>query len=373
MRKRIRIAHVVYRFDCGGLQNGVVNIINRLPADEFEHTIISLTDSTDFRRRLPDHVALAELRKRPGNSPAYLYRIWKMLKNERFDILHTRNLPCLESQLAGWFAGVGARIHGEHGWDIFDLQGTHRRYRWLRRLFRLIVTRYVVVSRHLQSYLVDGTGVPSARIRRICNGVDTQRFHPAAGGLPREAFVVGSVGRLEVVKDYLTLARAFALICREAQVTPRLVLVGDGSQRESVEQYLHSEGLDAAVEFTGARDDIPEQMRRFSVFVLPSRAEGISNTILEAMACGLPVIATDVGGNSELVVPGTTGFLVPAGDAAAIAGKLAWYREHPVELIRHGQAARTRVLAEFSLDGMVDAYAQLYRESARASAQPVGA
>lgn len=367
-----RIAHLVYRFDCGGLQNGMVNIINRLPAEEFDHTIISLTDSTEFRRRLPDNVPVAELHKRPGNSPAYLYRVWKMLREGRFDILHTRNLPCLEGQLAGVAAGIGVRIHGEHGWDVFDLQGTARRYRLLRKAFRPVVSRYVVVSRHLQTYLTDSIGVAPARISRICNGVDAQKFRPADGGLRSAPFVIGSVGRIEKVKDYLTLAHAFALLAgpgvgpgvgEGTAAQPKLLLVGDGSERAAVAAYLEAQGLMAACELTGARDDVAEQMRRFSVFVLPSRAEGISNTILEAMASGLPVIATDVGGNAELVVDGETGFLVPAGDAKAIAARLKEYRENPQLLIRHGHAARERVLREFSLDVMVESYRRLYRDA----------
>ena len=353
----------MYRFDCGGLQNGMVNIINRLPSAEFEHAVISLTDSTEFRRRLPENVPVTDLHKPPGNSPAYLYRVWKMLKNERFDILHTRNLPCLESQLAGRLAGVPVRIHGEHGWDIFDLRGTRRRYRLLRRAFRPLVSRYVVVSRHLEGYLVDAIGVPPDRIRRICNGVDTGRFHPSSAGLPTATFVVGSVGRMEQVKDYQNLARAFALVAGHAPVATRLVLVGDGSQRPAVAEYLRAKGLEGVATLTGARDDIPELMRGFSVFVLPSRAEGISNTILEAMASGLPVIATDVGGNSELVVDGETGFLVPPGDPGAIASRLAYYRQNGDTLAHHGRAARERVLREFSLEVMVDGYRRLYRES----------
>lgn len=374
MAEKIRIAHVVFRFDCGGLQNGMVNIINRLPPDEFEHTIISLTDSTDFRSRLPHNVALAELNKRPGKNPAYLYRVWKMLRNGRFDILHTRNLPCLETQLAGLLAGIPVRLHGEHGWDVFDLHGSRRGYRLLRKAFRPVVTRYIVVSRHLERYLADGIGVDPRRIVRICNGVDAGKFQPAASGPAAEPFVVGSVGRMEEVKDFMTLAAAFSRLARASTGEPRLVLVGDGSQREAVQRYLDAQDLGRSCELTGARDDVASLMRGFSVFVLPSRAEGISNTILEAMATGLPVIATTVGGNSELVVDGETGFLVPPGDPAAIAERLAFYRDHPDALARHGQAARERVLRGFSLEVMVGRYRDLYRgQAGTAGMQPVSA
>ncbi len=367
-RDRIRIAHVVYRFDCGGLQNGMINIMHGLPADEFEHVIVSLTDSTEFRRRLPDNVPVVELHKRSGNSPAYLYRLWKMLRSGHFDVLHTRNLPCLESQFAGLLARVPAQVHGEHGWDVIDLHGTRRRYRTLRRAFRLLIDRYVVVSRHLGEYLTGTIGVRPERVLHICNGVDAGRFHPAAAGPVADPFVVGSVGRLEAVKDYPTLVRAFGSVAGALGPSARLVLVGDGAERETIAASVAALGSASAVTLTGARDDVPEVMRSFSVFALPSLAEGISNTILEAMACGLPVIATAVGGNAELVVDGVTGFLVPPGDPAALADRIGWYRTHPQALRAHGAAARERVLREFSLEVMVGRYAQLYRQCAGAAA-----
>jgi sugar transferase (PEP-CTERM/EpsH1 system associated) len=361
--RRIRIAHVVFRFDCGGLQNGMVNIMAGLPADEFQHTVVSLTDSTDFRRRLPDNVALAELGKPPGKSPAYLYQVWKMLRSGRFDIVHTRNLPCLESQLAGLVAGVPVRVHGEHGWDVFDLDGSRRGYRWLRRAFSLIVDRYVVVSAELGAFLRDRIGIAGRRIVRICNGVDTEKFRPAEDGLPTRPFVVGSVGRLEAVKDYGSLAAAFAAL--PPGEASRLVIVGDGSERSRLQAWLADRGLAASSSLAGASDDVAALMRGFSVFVLPSLAEGISNTILEAMATGLPVIATRVGGNAELVVDGETGFLVPPRDPSAIAERLAYYRSHPDVLARHGRAARQRALAHFSLEVMVRQYRDFYRDCAR--------
>lgn len=369
MNRKIRIAHVVFRLDYGGLENGLVNIINWLPREEFEHTVISLTGSTEFRRRLSENVRVIALHKQPGNNPAYLYRVWQLLRAGRFDVLHTRNLPCLEAQLAGLVAGVPVRIHGEHGWDVFDLDGTRRGYRWLRRGFRLVVGRYVVLSRHLEQYLTGSIGVDASRVVRICNGVDTQRFRPDAVGLALAPFVVGSVGRIEKVKDYMTLASAFSAFARDAAAPVRLTLVGEGSERPAVVACLQSQGVMPLCDLTGARDDVPDLMRRFSVFVLPSLAEGISNTILEAMASGLPVIATAVGGNDELVVDGETGYLVPPGDPAAIASRLAHYLRHPDVAVRHGRAARERVLREFSLETMVAGYRRLYLESV-AAAEP---
>jgi sugar transferase (PEP-CTERM/EpsH1 system associated) len=358
--QRIRIAHVIFRLDYGGLENGVVNIIRGLPAEEFDHTIISLTDSTDFRRRLPDNVPVYEIHKQPGRNPAYLLRVWQMLRDGRYDVLHTRNLPCLESQAAGWLAGVPLRVHGEHGWDVYDLGGSNRRYRRLRRLFRPLVHHYVALSAELEHYLTAAIGVPATRVTRICNGVDVVRFRPAAEA-PGGPLVIGGVGRLEAVKNFELLARAFAQLARDGDRDSRLVLVGEGSQRRPITAALAAAGLADRATIAGARDDVPEQMRRFGVFVLPSHAEGISNTILEAMASGLPVIATDVGGNRELVADGETGFLVPPGDVAAMADRLVRYRDDQALRSRHARAARARAEARFSIGAMVAQYRQLYR------------
>lgn len=365
MSEAIRIAHLVYRFDCGGLENGIVNIIRNLPSSAFAHTVVSLTDSTEFQQRLPGNVRLVELRKPPGNSLAYLFRLWKILRSGRFDILHTRNLPCLEAQVVGFLARVPVRIHGEHGRDVYDLHGTKRRYRWLRWILQPLIDRFVVLSVQLQRYLVDDVGIHPSKIVRICNGVDTARFRPASDCGPVSTFVVGSVGRMEVVKDYVTLAQAFVLLRREGTAPARLVLVGDGSERSAVAQFLTDSGVIDSCTLTGRRDDIPELMREFSVFVLPSRAEGISNTILEAMATGLPVIATDVGGSAELVIDGVTGFLVPPRDPVAIAACLRRYQENPGLVVRHGQAGRDRVTGQFSLDVMIRSYRELYVDCLR--------
>jgi sugar transferase (PEP-CTERM/EpsH1 system associated) len=236
------------------------------------------------------------------------------------------------------------------------------------------VHRYVALSRHLEQYLTGSVGVPAARVSRICNGVDTERFRPAPVRAAGTELVVGSVGRLEPVKDFMNLARAFVLAAGQGGEGLRLRLVGDGSERARIAEFLAASGVAGRCELAGARDDVPEQMRGFALFVLPSRAEGISNTILEAMASGLPVIATDVGGNAELVAHGETGFLVPAGDPAAIAGRIGWYRAHPAELARHGQAARARAEAGFSIDAMVARYRALYRDGLAAAGRlPAGA
>ena len=178
---RIRIAHIIYRLDYGGLENILTILINRLPADRFRHDIICLTDATDFGTRITaPEVGIHTLNKPPGKAIGLYRRIWRLLRDIRPDIVHTRNLPALDMVFVAWLAGVGAIVHGEHGRDMSELSGGNRKYNLLRRATRLVTDRYVTVSAELANWLRTDIGIPPGRITHICNGVDTDRFSPAA-------------------------------------------------------------------------------------------------------------------------------------------------------------------------------------------------
>ena len=302
--------------------------------------------------------------------------MWRLLRRLRPDIVHTRNLATLEVQLPAWLAGVPVRIHGEHGHDVNDVDNGRQRYRVLRRLFAPLVTHWVTVSALLQDYLTTQVGIAPARVRRLCNGVDTRRFTPVrdrqravlAGApfAPNGRFIIGTIGRMQAVKDQLTLAHAFIEVLRlrpDWRARVALVMVGDGPLREHAQRLLAEADLADIVWLPGTRSDTPALLNALDLFVLPSLAEGISNTILEAMACAVPVLATRVGGNPELVVEGVTGQLVARADPAALAHLLVSYVEDPARAVAQGVAARARIESDFSLAGMIERYAQLYRES----------
>lgn len=368
------VVHVVYRFDTGGLENGVVNLINHLPERSFRHAIVALTEvvpSFASRIRRQD-VSFVSLHKPPGHGVKLYPRLAALFRQLAPAIVHTRNLAALECQVPAWWAGVAARVHGEHGRDIDDPEGTVRRYQWMRRAYRPFVQRYVALSGDLAAYLRDRVGVPAGRITQIINGVDIERFHPAPSGrLPApgcpfgdsDLFVVGTVGRMMTVKAQPLLARAFV---RALALAPalrprlRLALVGDGPLRAEAEAVLAEGGVRDLAWLPGERSDVPDVMRGLDAFALPSLAEGISNTILEAMASGLPVLATRVGGNHELVADGSTGRLVPAGDVEALAQGLVALASDPAAAAAQGRAGRRRVEERFSLPAMVAAYATLY-------------
>ena len=242
----------------------------------------------------------------------------------------------------------------------------------MRRLYRPFVTRYVALSRDLEAYLVRQVGIPRERLAQLYNGVDTVRFparseaRPPIPGCPftaPEHWLIGTVGRMAAVKDQPNLARAFVNALATAPqmwAKLRLVMVGDGPLREVALRILRDAGVADLAWLPGERIDIPDILRGLDCFVLPSLAEGISNTILEAMACALPVIATDVGGNGELVEAGVTGALVPAADPAALAQALLEYAGAPERARAHGRAGRARVERRFSLQAMILGYQGIY-------------
>jgi sugar transferase (PEP-CTERM/EpsH1 system associated) len=368
----VLVAHVVYHFGTGGMENGMVNLINRMPADRFRHVVISLTDHTGFRRRIDrGDVGFHDLDKRPGHDLSWMRRLYGLLRELRPAIVHTRNLNALEAQFVAAAARVPARVHGEHGRDVFDLEGKNWKYNLLRRAARPLVRRYITVSRDLETWLRETVGVSPARIAQIYNGVDSDKFHPRAGPRPQvgpagfldgAGCVIGSVGRMAAVKDYPTLVRAFIQACRQGADAAglRLILVGDGPKRGECQALLDQAGLASRAWLAGNRDDGAELMRAMDVFVLSSLGEGISNTILEAMSTGLPVLATAVGGNPELVDAGRTGVLFEPGDQATLAGTLLDYAADPQRRAWEGAAARARIERDFSLARMAAAYQAVY-------------
>lgn len=365
------VLHIVYRFDVGGLENGVVNLIDHMPG--WRHAVLALTEVTSFAHRVQRRdIEFIALGKQPGHAVALYPAIWRTIRRLKPAVVHSRNLAALEAQLPAWAARVPLRVHGEHGRDVGDLDGRSTKYRWLRRLYRPFVHRYVALSRDLADYLVARVGIPAGRVAQIVNGVDSDRFRPAFGGrrpiagcpfVGDELWLVGTVGRMQAVKDQTMLTRAFI---RLLQLDPalrsraRLLLVGDGPLRDDCLALLRDAGADHLAWVPGAREDVADVMRGLDCFALPSLAEGVSNTILEAMATGLPVVATAVGGNPELVEAGRSGELVPAADADAMAQALLKLARDPALAAAYGRAGREAVERRFSLQAMVAAYQGVY-------------
>ncbi len=368
------VAHVIHSLGAGGLENGLVNLINRTPPDRYRHAIVCLTESGSFQQRLEDPtVPVISLHQKPGHRFGDYLDVWRVLSRLRPDIVHTRNLSALEVQVPAFFLPGVKRVHGEHGRDVFDLEGKNWKYNLLRKAVRPLVGKYITVSQDLRRWLIEVVKVPPQRVVQIYNGVDQTRFQPVdrrpavsapEGFLSADSLVVGTVGRLAAVKDQATLLRAFARLQETDGLGARLrlLLVGDGPERARLETLADALEIGNRLWITGERNDVPRMLQLMDLFVLPSLGEGISNTILEAMATGLPVVATKVGGNPELVEPGVTGQLVPPGDPEALADAMAGILSRPETAREMGRAALSRVRADFHWERTVARYLAVYDE-----------
>jgi len=367
------VLHVIHHLVVGGMENGLVNLINNMPASRYRHGIACIEDYSAFRYRIarPDVEVMALQRSRIGNWHLR-QELFRLCRKLRPTIVHSRNLSGLDALVPARLAGVAHCVHGEHGWDVDNLDGAKWKPALLRRLHSPLVSHYITVSKDLERFLVNRLGIAASRISQIYNGVDTVRFAPSPSkpvdSLPLEfrgdgVVLIGAVGRIQPVKDHATLLRAFsALVVDRPDLRERLRLavVGDGPLLGDLRALADSLKITDLTWFPGALDRIPEILRTFDVFVLPSLNEGISNTILEAMATGIPIIASAVGGNLELIEEGACGRLFSVGDTVALSRMLGEYAMEKSLREAHGRAARQIAVERYSLETMVSRYEAIY-------------
>jgi sugar transferase (PEP-CTERM/EpsH1 system associated) len=365
------VVHLIYRLDFGGLENLLVERINRMPASDYRHAIVCLTDYTGFAKKITrPGVGLYALHKRPGLSLSTHASLWKLLRRLRPAILHTYNLAAIEYAPAALAAGVPIRVNGLHGRDAADPQGRNPKHKLLRRLMLPFYDCCYANSGDMLAWNRSVIGVPEHKSRLLANGIDAERFHPRAAGEARPDFgfgpdcrVIGTVGRIQDVKDHASLVDAFVLLrarLPEEAVRLRLAIVGDGPLLPTLRAKIQALGLADQVWLPGARADVAEILRSFDVFAMSSIAEGTPGSALEAMASGLPVVGTRVGGIPEVIDEGVTGRLVAPRDPGAMAAALAPYLCDPELAAAHGAAGRARVLARYSMPAMVAGYKSLY-------------
>jgi len=373
MNAKPRIVHVLYRLDTGGMENILVTLINQT-CQRYRHALICLEGFSTFRERITDpDVPCVALHKKPGTDIGCYLRLWRTLKDLKPDLVQTYNIGAIDAAPVAKLAGVRCIVHAEHGRDASDPQGERRKYRYLRRGLSPCIDRFVAVSRELEDWLNAQVGIPQSHIVHIANGIDTTQFHRAVSArenrpllkafAPPGTLLIGTVGRLDAVKDQAGLITAFDELCEllpELRDDLRLVIIGEGPQRAALESQITNLELGDQVQLLGNRSDVASLLTECDIFVLSSVAEGMPVTLLEAMAVELPVVATDVGGMSEVVLSGNTGLLVPMGDPQALAKTLSSYVLDNDLRARHGAAGRERVETGFSLSDMVSAYTALY-------------
>lgn len=366
---KIKILHIIHSLKIGGLENGVINLINHLDDARFENAICCIHSSGPMAERLKKPIEIYSLEK--GNGRDYLlpFKIAKIVNKIKPDIVHTRNWAAIDGVIGARLAGVRSVIHGEHGREASDPTGANVIRKKIRKVLSPWISRFVTVSEELKNWLVYDVGIPQEKVIQIINGVDTIRFKLQEGrdmikkklGFDKDSFIIGTVGRLDLVKGHDTILDAFKLFCGSHENKKlNLIVIGTGPLEKKLKMRAKEMNIEDKIVFLGDKNDVVQYYDCMDVYVLSSIAEGISNTILEAMACGLPVIATHVGGTSELVDDNETGFLFEPGDFSGLSQKLSVYFDDPEVMVRHGINGRRKAEDKFSLARMVRRYEEIY-------------
>lgn len=352
----INILHIVLGLQVGGLEKFVIDLINGYASD-VRSFVVCLEDEGALASSCNSY-GIYSLHKQPGISPGVIKQIYTLARELKIDLIHTHNpSPHLHGAFAGLMAGIPV-VHTKHGRN----QALGMRKIILYRLSALLTRKVVAVSQSAAEECIRLEGIPATKVMVIRNGIDLSSYAPLARLAERVNMVtIGIVARLAPEKDHLTLLRACKILS-DRQTSFRLVIIGDGSLRGELEQATSDLNLNRNVEFIGVRHDIPDQLQNLDIFALSSTTEGISLTLLEAMATGLPIVATDVGGNPEVVVDGVTGFIVPSKNPELMAEKLAQLIHDHALRVRMGVEGRRRVEEHFDIRQTARQYEELYRE-----------
>ena len=309
-------------------------------------------------------VPVLTLSRRPGFHPRLAVDLARVLKQHRVDVVHCHHYsPFVYGVLASLLRPSTQLVFTEHG--KLSGAGPSRKRRWVNPLLSRKRGHFRAVSADLRRHML-AEGFQPERLKVLYNGVDPGErpsdFDRYAArvvlGLPSDAFVIGTVGRLDPVKNLELLLQTHARVAT-ANDRAHLVIVGDGPERGALEAKAEALGITGPVSFAGYRQDVRFLMPAFDVFVNCSTYEGVSLTILEAMATAVPVVATPVGGNPEVVVDRETGLLVRA-NPKMLAHAIAHLAGDETRRRRMGDAGRRRVEQDFSIARMVEDYAKLY-------------
>lgn len=357
---RIRICHVSMTLLTGGLERLLVEFAKHHNSQRFELRFVSLAElgpPADELRRMGYQVETVDLPKR--GKLAALRTLRNRLQKDRVDIVHTHNTYAhFYGTVAASWAGVKSIINSQHGRGC----GPKSKDRLLFRLANLKAARVVGVSEDAAALCRGEDPWAASKTKVIWNGIDTSRFVYRG---PSTSPTAISVARLSPEKDFPTLLHGVAIVVRSVPDF-KLLMIGNGAERAKLEELTKTLGIEANVEFLGERSDVPELLARAGFFVSSSKSEGISLTILEAMAVGLPVVTTRVGGNPEIVVEGQTGHLVPDQNPEALAAAMLQMLDHRDMWPVMGELGRRRVEQQFEIRTMIRQYEELYSEVLRA-------
>lgn len=357
------LLHVFATFAPGGPQVRTVQLIDAL-GGAFRHTICAMDGCLDARELLDGGCEVDFIEPPPpGGTLGAVLGLRGLLRAAAPDLLLSYNWGSIEAVIAGRLLGL-ANIHHEDGFLPDEIHGFKRRRVWTRRVALRWPRRVIVPSHRLQALATDLWRLAEERVQLVPNGLRTERYQERDGnpdlraqlGISHDDFVVGCVGHLRAEKNPVRLVEAVA-----AMQTPgaRLLMLGDGPERPRVEEALRAHGLEGRAHLTGHVDDPREYYRAMDAFAIPSDTEQMPVALLEAMACGLPVAATDVGDVARMVPPQGRELVVER-DARALAAALDRLAGDDAARDALGRAGRAHVLETYQFEAMLDAYRSCY-------------
>ncbi len=373
----LRVTQIVFDLDGGGMETLVQSMADNWAGTDIEMSVITLSGRTgkqgeSVRNRVDQFHVLELTRGLSMIAPTQLVRA---IRAARPDVVHLHTGAWYKSALAARLAGVPRVVYTEHGREHYDPL--------LARLQDRVASRWtdavVAVSRRLHNYMIHTVGVRADRVVTIPSGVDTTRFSPGPASaalresldIPDGALVLGSVGRLERVKAYERLVGAYAALRRRAPEMPLvLVLFGDGAERDTIAREADRLGVRDGVRLPGWTKSPVDGYRLLDVFAMTSRSEGMSVSLMEAMACGACPVVTNVGSNAEVLGETLARHVVPDDDADALLAALSALLESPTSRRVAGARAREAALARHGLTQMLDTYERLYRSEALVPLRP---
>ena len=368
----IKVVQLIPTLDRSGAEKQLTLLAAGLPRDEFDIEVVCLTRSGPYERTLRENgIPVTVLGKRWRFDPWCLRRLKQFLSEKKPDILH------------GWlfsgnaYARLAAGSHPDYAVVISERCVDSWKSGWQLWLDRKLIPRAdrLVANSTPVAEFYQQLGFPPERTVVIRNGITIPDISQPDGSrlrreldIPDEARVVGFAGRLAPQNRVTDLIRAFELIANH-DLTVCFVIVGDGPQREELESFARYLHLDHLIRFVGHREDVTSVLSHLDVFWLASDFEGQSNSLMEAMALGRPVVVSDIDANRELVTHEEDGLVVPVRDRVAIAKATLRLLNDDDLARRLGSAAQRRMQTEFTVAGMIESYATLYRELVAGSSQ----
>ena len=365
----VKLMLITHDLNIGGLQRVVADIALNLDPARYEVSVLALREGGPFEKDLQEAgIPVYILPMTPGRVDYFAFwKIRQLIVKLAPDIIHTHNTqPFIEGTLAAMLAGRPAVVHTDHGRQFPD----KRRYMWMEWLASKAVASIVSVSEDNKASLVKHEHIPACKIRVIPNGIDDKKYRTkidsglkrAALGVEPDAWpVLGWCGRLSPEKGLPVLLHALPDLVRRYPRL-RLLLIGDGASRKELESQAENAGMAPYIRFLGARSDVPEVLQVVDVFVLPSIREGLPLVLLEAMAAGVPIVATDVGGSRQAVHDGVTGYLVPSENPAALAQAVCRVLDDESLRRAFSEEGRRRFAEQFTIGQMVERYDEVYRQ-----------